>query len=72
MDKTEARIQELLDRNIFLDQRTKDRILASSPEVQLSLLGQLEGMDRESTDLFRKKLTKNPDLFEDMAKVMER
>ena len=72
MNTTEARIKELLDRNIFLDQATKDQILASNLDVQQDLLEQLEGMDQESTDLFRRKLAQNPNLFEDMTKAMER
>ena len=72
MDKIEARIKELLDRNIFLDKATKDKILASSLDVQQDLLEQLEGMDRESTALFRRKLARNPNLFDDMTKAMER
>ena len=72
MDKTHARIKELLDRNIFLDQATREKILTSTPEVQASLLEELEGMDREATDLFRRKLAKNPNLFEDMTRAMER
>ena len=46
--------------------------LSENLDVQQDLLEQLEGMDQESTDLFRRKLAQNPNLFEDMTKAMER
>ena len=70
MNKTDDRIRELLDRNLFLSSETKARILAADGDTKREILKEeLEPMDKEQTRIFRDRLERNPNLFEDMTRV---
>ena len=62
-NQIDVRIQELLQRNIFLKESLLPQIQSTSPEKQLQLLPVLEQMDEKQTEVFQKVLEKNPDFF---------
>ena len=72
MKNVNARIRELLDRNVFLKPEVKAQLLAADPQTQADILPTLEAMDREQTAAFRKAVKGNPDFFKDWeAAVLE-
>ena len=68
--KTEtSRIQELLQRNLFLRPELKQKILDSNPTKQAEVLSLLEKLDDKQTSLFKKVLVENPHFFADLENM---
>lgn len=61
-----TKLQELLQRNLFLRPELKQKILAAKPAKQLEILPLIEQIDEKQTALFRKALKKNPHFFADL------
>ena len=57
------KIKELLQRNIFLENSVKSKILNSNPEKWAVLYQKLLKIDTNQTTLFTKILIKNPNFF---------
>ena len=66
MPEIESRVRELLNRNIILEKRVKDDILASDISMQADILPLLEKMDEHQTRMFGKVLGKKPHFFEEL------
>ena len=70
MNQTTARIKELLDRNLFLTDDVKARILSADEATQKDILqNELEPMDQDQTMMFKKMVKENPSLFEEMTRA---
>ena len=65
------RIRILLDRNIFISPKVKAELLSADKTKQLEILPMLEDMDKEQTEAFRRRLDRNPNLFEDWGNAIE-
>ena len=66
MPEIESRVRELLNRNIILEKRVKNDILASDISMQADILPLLEKMDEHQTRMFGKVLGKKPHFFEEL------
>lgn len=71
MTHSNERTRILLDRNIFISPKVKAEILSADETKQLEILPMLEDMDKEQTEAFRRRLDRNPNLFEDWGNAIE-
>ncbi len=71
MPEIESRVRELLNRNLILENRVKDDILASDISMQADILPLLEKMDEHQTRMFGTVLGKNPHFFEELEALAQ-
>lgn len=64
-----SRLDELLQRNLFLKPELKQKILNSSEAKQAEILSLLEKLDDKQTSLFKKVLVENPHFFADLENM---
>jgi len=64
-----VRLNELLQRNLFLTPELKTKILEASPAKHLEVIPLLEKLDEKQTDLFKKVLIENPHFFGDLENM---
>lgn len=64
-----VRLNELLQRNLFLTPELKTKIIEASPAKHLEILPLLEKLDEKQTDLFKKVLVENPHFFGDLENM---
>lgn len=64
-----SRLDELLQRNLFLRPELKEKIKTSSEAKKAEILPLLEKLDDKQTDLFKKVLVENPHFFADLENM---
>lgn len=62
-------LEELLQRNLFLNPDLKQKIRQASASKQAEVLPLLDKLDEKQTDLFKKVLVENPHFFGDLENM---